>query len=472
MRYLVLAAALLGVSGAHAACPAGAINVAVGSSIQAAVNAAPTGAKFCIAAGIHRMQAIAPKNGQQFYGVTAATSILNGSRLLTTFTRDGALWVASGQTQQGTIRGECTSGTMCARPEALFIANVPMTQVSTKASVTAGKFYFDYAADKIYFANDPTGKTVEATVTPFAFSPTGDSVRIEALTVEKYQSPAQEGAIQGEEATGWNVRLNTIWRNSGAGVSVGTNGQIVGNKIHSNGQLGLTAGGNNILIQSNNIAYNNTNGFDMYWEAGGAKVTESDGVTFRNNQSHHNVGAGLWTDEDVYNAIYEGNTVYDNQDAGIFHEISYNVIIRNNVLARNGLVNKGWFWGADIQLASVQDAQIYGNTITTRAGGTAIILIDQNREPDEFGGYYKTQNNSVHDNDITCLGDCSLGGASDSDPGDENYDIIETGGNSFDFDTIRRPVASAVEYAWGHAEYTFAGFRGVGNEANGQEITY
>ena len=51
--------------------------------------------------------------------------------------------------------------------------------------------------------------------------------------------------------------------------------------VHHNGQIGIEGNGNDILIEGNRIWSNNIYGFDPAWEAGGAKIAESDGVTFR-----------------------------------------------------------------------------------------------------------------------------------------------------------------------------------------------
>ena len=97
------AAAAAGVT--DAPCPPGAIAVEPGASIQAAVDSAGDGAVFCLKNGMHRVQVVRPRPGQSFYG--EGRSVLNGSRLLTNFSREGRYWVASGQLQRGRKHGEC-----------------------------------------------------------------------------------------------------------------------------------------------------------------------------------------------------------------------------------------------------------------------------------------------------------------------------------------------------------------------------
>ena len=124
--------------------------------------------------------------------------------------------------------------------------------------------------------------------------------------------------------------------NSGAGISVGTGTRVRNCDVHHNGQIGIGGNGNDIRIEGNRIWSNNIYGFDPGWEAGGVKIAESDGVTFRGNHVHDNNGPGLWCDIDCRNVVYEDNLVENNQDIGIFHEISFNAVIRKNVVRHNG----------------------------------------------------------------------------------------------------------------------------------------
>src|SRR5689334_11076055 len=92
---------LLGV--ADRPCPSGTIAVEPNSSIQEALDRAGDNAAFCLTNGVHRLQLTRPKRGQHFYGEGRA--ILNGSRLLTAFSREGPYWVAGGQEQHGRPHG-------------------------------------------------------------------------------------------------------------------------------------------------------------------------------------------------------------------------------------------------------------------------------------------------------------------------------------------------------------------------------
>ena len=86
-------------------CPANAIAVGPGASIQAAVDRAGEGAVFCLKSGIYRAQTVQPRARQRFYG--ERHTVLNGSRLLVDFRRDGRYWVAANPFPPSRKHGEC-----------------------------------------------------------------------------------------------------------------------------------------------------------------------------------------------------------------------------------------------------------------------------------------------------------------------------------------------------------------------------
>jgi Right handed beta helix region len=448
-------------------CPLGAIAIEPGASIQVAVDSADHGAVFCLKNGVHRAQLVRPRSGQKFYG--EGRTVLNGSRLLTNFNLEGRYWVASEQFQRGRRHGECIrTAPACNLPEGVYIDDKPLTQVLSKDHLESNEFYFDYANRKIYLAVDPTNRMVEATVAAFAFESVASDVLISNITVEKYASVAQKGAIQSSEATGWTIQKTEVRLNSGAGIGIGSGGRVVDCDIHHNGQIGIAGHGADIAIEENRIWSNNIHGFDPAWEAGGAKIALSDGVTFRGNHVFDNRGAGLWCDIDCRNVVYDGNLVENNQEAGIFHEISFKAVIRNNVVRNNGKGNRRWFWGAEISVAASQDVEVMNNTLTVAAGGCGIVLIDQGRLTKD-GRKYKTRNNIVHDNDLTFEGAACGGGVSGVSYFDANYAIITDGNNRFDRNVYRVPRTSEpARFVWGHTVTDWDGFRRQRLEQNGQ----
>jgi parallel beta-helix repeat protein len=368
-----------------------------GTNIQAAVDANPPGTAFLLKAGTHRLQRTEPKDGDSFTGEPG--TILSGARLLTTFTRSGSYWVIGGQTQQGKVHGTCATGFEgCAYPEDLFVDDVLLRHVTSLAEVTPQTWYFDYAADKIYLGTDPTGHRVETSVLPDAFYGSASSVAIKGLVVEKYASPAQHGAIHGDYSRGWTVQGNELRWNHGGGLRTGPGMQVVGNNVHHNGQLGMGGTGSGLLIEGNEIAYNNTVGYKVGWEAGGTKFVNTDGLVVRRNNVHHNWGNGLWTDINNIHSLIEDNVVVSNTYQGIFHEISYDAIIRNNTVEANGFGHQGWLFGSGILVAASPNVEIYGNTVRNNFNG--ITAIQQARGTGTYGPH-EISNLFVHDNVVT-----------------------------------------------------------------------
>ncbi len=384
--------------------PPSAIVLNPGDDLQAAVDAAPVGATLYLRAGVYRMQTIRPKDGQTILGEAGA--ILNGSRLLTSFSREGAAWVIGGQVEEGLRQGECFDGhPRCSYPEDLFVDDAILRHVGSLAEVGPGSWFFDYAADRIYVGDDPTGRKVEVSVTPNAIRAGGSNVTIRGLIVEKYATTLADvhamGAVSGRLASGWIIEDNELRRNHSAGICPGDQNQVRRNHIHHNGMFGVVCGGSNSVLEDNEIAYNNTTGTNYYWGAGGSKFVLTNHLTLRGNDVHHNEGPGLWSDIDNAFVTYEGNRLTGNKVAGIFHEISWDAVIRNNVLDAEGQNPDGrdvW-WGGAIFVSASTNVEVTGNTV--RNSVTAIGVIDANRGTSPFTGrVWEARNIDVHHNTV------------------------------------------------------------------------
>jgi hypothetical protein len=212
-------------------------------------------------------------------------------------------------------------------------------------------------------------------------------VTIEYLTIEKYQPPVDQVAINQDGNTGWVIEYNTITLNvPGGGAFAATNSLLKDNCMTLNGQYGfqsaaaqsadaLTTGPYNVTVEGNEISYNDTcdlsglmNNPKVGWvnydpvpaqyqnsecgtvsgdgDQGGFKLWETDGVTIKDNYIHNNWGPGGWADTDNANTTWTGNVITDNEGEAIMEEISYNFSITDNYLADNdwidGLNNSGF----------------------------------------------------------------------------------------------------------------------------------
>jgi parallel beta-helix repeat protein len=381
----------------EAAATDAAVVIYPGTDIQRQVDASAPGSTFLLKSGVHRMQTIRPKEGDAFLGEQG--TVLSGARPLTDFVRSGSYWVATGQTQQGIQNhGVCQPGfPRCTFPEQLFFDSEGLQHVASLGELGPGRWYFDYDADRIYFADDPTWHRVETSVTAMAFAPTADHVTISGLTVERFANIAQQGAIHGEGRSDWVVTNNEVRWNHGTGIRVGAHAVVRQNYVNNNGQLGISASGADILVENNEIYLNNRARFFTRWEAGGAKFVATSNLVVRGNYSHRNGGPGLWTDIDNVNTLYEYNTTDDNELMGIYHEISDAAVIRNNIVRRNGFGYPDWIAGAGILVAGSPNVEIYGNYLESNADG--IGAVQQNRGSGAYGPH-ELWNLWVHDNVI------------------------------------------------------------------------
>ena len=374
--------------------------VSPGQSIQSVIDTATSGQTIVLRAGVHRLQTLQPKSGLIIVGEQGA--ILSGARLLTSFTWTGSYWTIGGQTQQGSVVGlgsVCsTSAPLCAYPEDLFIDDRVLVPVARLSEVTTGKWYFDYANDRIYMADNPTGHKVEIGVTPIAFTGYAENVTLRGVTIEKFATPTAYAAINGA-TVGWTIEDCEVRWNHFAGIRTADYTIARRNNVHHNGAFGFIGAGSGANVDGNEIAYNNTLNYDAYWGAGGTKFVKTTNLVVQNNFVHHNNGPGLWTDIDNIYVRIERNRVEDNSLSGIFHEVSYQAVIRYNTVSRNGRSQPFPYWvdGAGILVSASPDVEVYGNTLTDNFQGIAGLA--QNRGTGAYGPLV-LRNLYVHDNSI------------------------------------------------------------------------
>ncbi len=393
---------------ATAAPPAGSPTIVVHpeDDLAALAAAQPPGATFVLLPGIHRPEPIIPRHRQVFIGRPG--SVLSGAVVLTSFVQRDDLWLIEGQQLESRVHGECNSDRpRCGHSYELFIDDRVLTHVGSVSEVGPGTWFFDYERDTIYLGEDPAGRDVELSVQTQAFRGDVDGVVIRDLVIEKFATPAQQGAIDSRRdnndivgGADWVITGNVVRWNHGVGIAATTGALVEDNLVYENGQLGLAAKGAGVTFAGNEVYGNNTAGFSSGWEAGGSKFAFTSGLVVRDNYVHDNAGVGLWTDIDNIDTLYEGNRVINNDRMGIFHEISYDAVIANNEVRGNGFGFDAWLWGGGIAVATSVNVQIYGNLVEGNADG--IVGIDQDRsEAPASHGPLSLVNLDVHDNLVT-----------------------------------------------------------------------
>ncbi|MEM7654910.1 MAG: right-handed parallel beta-helix repeat-containing protein [Bacteroidota bacterium] len=165
-----------------------------------------------------------------------------------------------------------------------------------------------------------------------------------------------------------------------------------------------------LIIERNEVSYNNYRLFRAAWHAGGMKMIPAvRGAIVRDNVVRYNQAPGIWIDTPTGENRIENNLVIGNQ-TGIFYEIareikdlpvSYGGVICNNIVI--GDYKQG------IYVSASSDVEVKNNTVYDCWVGIVVHGMPR--------GDYVLKNNSVHHNIIngTTIGDLILFTGTDSD---------------------------------------------------------
>jgi parallel beta-helix repeat protein len=235
-----------------------------------------------------------------------------------------------------------------------------------------------------------------------AFVGSAPNVTIEYLTIENFNSPQDEGAVNHDSGDNWTIEHDTIQNTgntqaggvNGAAVMGGNNEVVEYNCFYRNGQYGINGYSpnnvNTMTIEYNEFNDNAPNGDAGCGCSGGLKMWISTDVLIENNYVHDNGSVGLWVDTDNNGLIIENNYISDNWDIGIMYEISYNALIEDNNLIHNG-------WGSGPTHAGSPTGAIYisesgGDTRVPNGFGISTLTVSNNQFTNNYGGVVLWEN--------------------------------------------------------------------------------
>jgi parallel beta-helix repeat protein len=211
-------------------CPAGAISIPPGQSIQNAVNAATGVTTFCLRAGTHQVTgAITPKTGNVFVGEYGA--ILDGTGWVTTDSQQGAFRAVNVNVDNVTIRN-------------LVIRNMPQRGIYASKSLSDGWLieHNEIHANRFGFHAGNTF-TIRRNLIHH-------NIGIPSSLIYEERG----GAYAAYQATGVVMEDNEIAHNGPEHKWVGTNGVVTrGNWVHHNHTDGIWYDADNInmLVEDN-----------------------------------------------------------------------------------------------------------------------------------------------------------------------------------------------------------------------------
>jgi Right handed beta helix region len=228
----------------------------------------------------------------------------------------------------------------------------------------------------------------------FGLNDHASGVTIKYLTIQRFAGPQNNGIVNQGQGAGWTIQYSTIENNpdtnGGAnGVMLGDHNVVSYNCFKGNGQTGISADGSTGFVVDHNEVSLNAVGYEAAHPcgcSGGMKFFASTKGTVTNNWIHDNGSVGLWVDTNNSFFLIQSNVIEQNDAEGIMYEISYNAVIDDNVIRRNGIVGNA-------QASDFPEPAIYVSESGGYDAGSAVMLsgIDVN-------GVLRIANNGFYDN--------------------------------------------------------------------------
>lgn len=311
-------------------------------TVAKAVAAAPAGGTVVLRAGsYHESITIEKKLTIQNYQNEVAW--LDGSKVVSNWTKSGSAWVATGWTASfsNNMGGDSSfygrfllaSHSMARYPDQVFVNGIQLAQVDSASSVSSGKFYVDYAADKLYIGSDPSGKEVRGSDLAKAIQINVSGVTLQGFGIRRYATPYESRGTVSTDASGGTFRHLVVTDNATIGLALSGADKIIDHvQVERNGMMGLGSHkANNLRLTDSVISNNNTEHFKFAPVAGGVKITQSSNVVIKSNTVSNNAeGMGIWLDMYNSNFTIVNNTAQDNGAVQIEVEISSGGIVANN----------------------------------------------------------------------------------------------------------------------------------------------
>ena len=253
-----------------------------------------------------------------------------------------------------------------------------LRQTLQRDQLSPGSFYVDLTNKRLYVSS-PTGENlnasgvdIEASTRSLLCRCKGAYVTLRGIRFRYAANQAQQGGVI-FEGRGDVAEDCVFERMNSSGAGFIAPDQVARHcTFQDNGELGFAGlRTHNLLVTDCTFRNNNTKGFDRQWEAGGTKIVLSRGVILEKSQFIANHGPGIWFDIGNENCTVRNCLIADNEDAGIFYEISYGLHAHDNVVVGNGLVTDPPAWGGQggIVLSSSPNCVVRRNILVGNREG-------------------------------------------------------------------------------------------------------
>jgi hypothetical protein len=262
------------------------------------------------------------------------------------------------------------------RCEQVMVNGYLLRQVLDAGQLGPGTFFAD-TTNKTLFVWDSGSRDlnkafVEASVRQEIFRVESGHVQLRGLRFRYAANMAQHGAVAlaGHHDTMEDCVVESM--NASGATFTGEDAIVRRCVFRDNGQLGFGASrAHRLLFSDCLVENNNTKGFDRGWEAGGDKLALCRDAVLERSRFVRNRGNGIWFDIGNTNCTVRQCLIADNEDAGIFYEISYALRAHDNVIVGNGFAGSAGAWGAQagISLSSSPGCVIERNLVAGNREG-------------------------------------------------------------------------------------------------------
>ncbi len=262
------------------------------------------------------------------------------------------------------------------RCEQVAVENYLLRQVLEAGQMAPGTFFAD-TSNQVLLVWDRAGRDlnkvfVEASVRQEILRLEGAFVQVRGIQFRFAANMAQHGAVVLAGAHD-GLEDSVLEDMNASGATLSAEDLVVRRcDFRDNGQIGFGANGaHRLLLTDCRVENNNTKGFDRGWEAGGLKVVLTRDAVLERSQFARNCGSGIWFDIGNEHPTVRQCYIADNEDSGIFYEISFGLQARDNVIVGNGFAATPGAWGAQagIVLSSSPECVVERNLVVGNREG-------------------------------------------------------------------------------------------------------
>ncbi len=269
------------------------------------------------------------------------------------------------------------------RAEQVHVEGYPLLQVQDATRLAPGTFAVDMEEQALYIcpvansvAYEPVQiqhVRVEASTRSAIWVLNAPYVEVRGVIFRYAANHAQEGAVQVKAA---HARFDDCQFERVNGVALRVEGQdarVYRCVFRDNGYGAFeAAGAHGMRLVDCVITNNNVKGYDRGWGAVN-KIVLSRDVLVDRCQFLRNRGFGLWFDIGNQRCVVSRSLFADNEQAGLFYEISYSLDAHDNVFIRNGWEAGYGSWGAaaGLVLSSSERCRVERNLFYANYEGLA-----------------------------------------------------------------------------------------------------